>query len=253
MKPLFGLSLRTFPEELFKAPPEFCRMLELTGDALDEGVFRKAQRRCGSMEYGVRDLLDPMLSRRLVGADAPLLAEAMIKLSERAHMADKLGARWASLDVDAARAVEDPEYAAELRRILLTVGGALVKTGWREPLLLPVRIPAPGRAADPERLLKFRHELPIAGMRLVFELHPHEPGALEWGWRELLGFEARWWRLCFDPASGNRLSAGALSRFLEFSALAPEPPRVLFSPAAETDAFTLDQIAETVLKWGGNR
>ena len=253
MKPLFGLGRRgvcRVPE----TPPEFCRLLELPGEVLDGPSVRECLRSCAGrgIEWGVRDLLDPGLSRRLAEEGDHLRIEAFRKLGRRADVALANGAKWASLDFDAGRAATDAAYAALLRPVLLQTGGVLAGCGGMLPLLLPVRIPAPGGAAEPERLLKFRHGLPLPGMGLVFELHPHEPGALEWAGRELLRFEARWWRLCFDPASGNQLSAGVLRRFLDFGGDAPEPLRVIFSPeCAVWDDFTLKQLSETVEKWGG--
>ena len=251
MKPVFGLSLRSAGAEV-KAPPEFCRMLELPGEVLDDASVREWSRMCAdrNIEWGVRDLLDPGLSRRLAEENDTLRIEAFRKLETRIGRATANGAEWASFDLDAGRAVEDPDYASSLSAVLLQIGGVLAGASGKLPLLLPVRIPAPGRAAEPERLLKFRHALPFPGVRFVFELHPHEPGALEWTGRELLRFEARWWRVCFDPASGNKLSAGALSRFLDFGEEAPEAMRLFFSPESSgDDDMVLKQLSETAEKW----
>lgn len=251
MTPRFGLSLRS-ADGAIPALPKFCRMLELPGEVLDGSSVREWSRECAAkgIEWGVRDLLDSGLARKLADERDTLLIEAFRKLEARAKTATAYGAKWASLDLDAERASRDAEYGRAVRRVLLQIGGILAKPGRRIPLLLPVRIPVPGGGADPEKLLAFRHALPLAGMRLVFELHPHEPGALEWGGRGILRFEARWWRVCFDPASGNKLSSAALSRFLDFGPEAPEAMRVFFSPEpVGSDDFVLNQLSDTVEKW----
>ena len=122
-------------------------------------------------------------------------------------------------------------------------------------MYVPLRIPALGDAADPSRLLRFVHALPLPQFSTVFELHPHEPGALAWDGLEKLRFAARFWRICFAPASGNKLAPGALSRFLDGGELPPEPMRILFSPegASALDDYILEQLSETVNKWSDHK
>ena len=69
---------------------------------------------------------------------------------------------------------------------------------------------------------------------------------------EKLRFAARFWRICFSPASGNKLAPAALSRFLDAGDLAPEPMKILFSPegASALDDYVLEQLTETAEKWG---
>ena len=253
----FGLSLReeAHCSALLPHPPEFCRLFEAPGGVLDSLQLRRGiSDMCDArkMEWGVRDLIDPALARRLAEEGESLRLEALRKFESRARTAMTGGAAWVSFDVDAARAVVDDGYGRKAVMLLCQLVGIMERIGCDCPLYVPVRLPAPGEAADPTRLLRFRHALPLPQLNLVFELHPHEPGALAWGGMEKLRFAARLWRICFSPASGNKLAPGALSRFLAAGAPAPEPLRILFSPegAAAADGYTMEQLSETAEKWG---
>lgn len=257
---VFGLSFReeahcaALPAQL----PEFCRLLEVPGGVLDQSQLRRSVAdRCEKLRvaWGVRDLLDATLARRLAEEGESLRFEALRKFESRARAALSSGAAWASFDIDAGRAVVDPEYGRRAFELLRQLGGMLERLKHDWPLYLPVRIPAPGAAAEPSRLLKFRHELPLPQFSLVFELHPHEPGALAWDGMEKLRFAARFWRIRFDPTSGNKLAPGALSRFLADDGLPPEPLKILFAPegASAADDYTMTQISETVNKWSDSK
>ena len=255
MSRVFGISLRSEErcEALLRKLPKFCRVLEVPGGMLDSlRTRREVAARCADSEivWGVRDLLDANLARQLALSGDTLRSEALRKFEERARAATASGAAWASLDLDAGRAATDPEYERRLHELVRQLGGILARTGGLPTLFLPVRIPA-AETADPERLLRLRHRLPLPEFRLAFELHPHEPGALARESGKMLCFEARHWRICFDPASGNTLVPAALERFLDSSPLPPEPMRIFFSPegAALPDDYMLKQLADTAEKW----
>ena len=256
----FGLSLRDEADASALLPhlPEFCRLLEVPGSALDSLALRRAVAdRCASSgaAWGVRDLIDAGLARRLAEESDSLRFEALRKFESRARSALAGGAAWASLDIDAGRAATDAEYCKAVFVLLRQCGGIVERICRNWPLYLPVRIPVPGDAADPAQLLEFVHALPLPQFALVFEFHPHEPGALAWDGLEKLRFHARFWRICFAPASGNKLAPGALSRFLDAGDLPPEPMKILFSPegASAVDDYTVEQISETVDKWGDKK
>ena len=254
---MFGLSLREEAHVAALLPrlPEFCRYLEVPGSALDSLQLRRdIGSRCAELDvaWGVRDLLDAGLARRLAEEGESLRFEALRKFESRARSALASGAAWASLDLDAVRAVVDAGYAKKVFALLVQLGGIAERIRRDWPLYVPVRIPAPGEAAEPSHLLRFDHALPLPQLRLVFELHPHEPGALAWDGLEKLRFAARFWRIRFLPASGNKLAPGALSRFLDAGDLPPEPMKILFSPegASAADDYTMEQLSETAEKWG---
>lgn len=256
----FGLTVsgEAHCSALSARPPEFCRFIEIPGGALDSLALRRTVGdNCArnGLGWGVRDLVDPELARNLAEAGDTLRFEALRKFESRARAALAAGAGWASLDLDVGRAVADGEYCRKMRVAALQLCGVLdrLKRDWT--LYLPVRIPAPGAAAEPSRLLGFLHDLPLPQIEPAFELHPHEPGALTWGGMDKLRFAARFWRIAFAPASGNKLAAGALSRFLDAGELPPGALRVSFAPegAGAADDYTLAQIAETVRKWGDGR
>ena len=257
---VFGLSLRDEAHcaALLPRLPEFCRQLEVPGSALDSISLRRAvSDRCAEREaeWGVRDLIDANLARRLAEEGESLRFEALRKFESRARAALATGAAWASIDLDAGRAVVDVEYARRVVELACQLCGIAERIRRDWPLYIPVRIPAPGEAAEPSKLLKFLHALPLPQLRLVFELHPHEPGALAWNGLEKLRFHSRFWRIRFLPASGNKLAPGALSRFLDAGDLPPEPLRILFSPegASAADDYTMEQLSETAEKWGDKK
>ena len=185
MTALFGLTLRgeeqcAFSPELL---PDFCRSLELPGTILDTRAVEAWSGVCDDrgIDWGVRDLLDPALARTLTDADERVRFEALRKLGERAGIAFDEGAKWASLDLDVSGAVKSAERREKLNRLLRQTGGMFGRIAPKLVLFLPVRIPPPpGGGADPVELLNFFHGLPLPGLHLVFELHPHEPGALDW-------------------------------------------------------------------------
>ena len=253
----FGMSLReeAHCSVLLPRPPEFCRLLEVPGSVLDAFRLRRdisAMCAAGGIAWGVRDLIDSALTRRLAEDEASLRLEALRKFESRARTAREGGAAWASLDLDAGRAAVDPGYGRKAISLLCQLSGIQERIGCVFPLYIPVRIPASDGAADPANLLRFLHALPLPNLAFVFELHPHEPGALAWDGMEKLRFAARRWRICFSPASGNKLAPSALSRFLDAGELAPEPMRIFFSPedASAPDEYTLKQLSETAEKWG---
>lgn len=257
---VFGLSLReeAYCSALPARLPEFCRLLEVPGGVLDSQQLRRAVAdRCAKFDlaWGVRDLLDAGLARRLAEEGESLRFEALRKFESRARAALASGAAWASFDLDAGRAVVDAEYGRKAFELLRQLGGIVEKLKHDWQLYIPVRIPAPGEAAEPAKLLKFRHELPLPQFSLVFELHPHEPGALAWDGMGKLRYAARFWRICFDPTSGNKLAPGALSRFLADDDQPPEPLKILFAPegASAADDYTMTQISETVNKWSDRK
>ena len=256
----FGLSLREEAHcaALLPRLPAFCRFLEIPGSALDSFQLRRAvSARCAELgtAWGVRDLIDADLARRLAEEGESLRFEALRKFESRARSALTTGAAWASLDLDAGRAVVDAAYAKKVFALLGQLGGIAERLKHDWPLYLPVRIPAPGEAAEPSKLLRFRHALPLPNLGLVFELHPHEPGALAWDGLEKLRFAARFWRIRFLPASGNKLAPAALSRFLDAGDLPPEPLKILFSPegASAADDYTMEQLSETANKWSESK
>ena len=256
----FGLSLREEAHAASLLPhlPRFCRLLEVPGSALDSLSLRRAVAdRCGAsgVAWGVRDLIDAGLARRLAEEGDSLRLEALRKFESRARSALAGGAAWASLDVDAGRAAVDAEYRKKVFALVGQCAGILERIRRNWPLYLPVRIPAPGDAAEPKKLLEFVHSLPLPQLAVVFELHPHEPGALAWDGLEKLRFHARLWRICFAPASGNKLAPAAMGRFLVAGSLPPGPMKILFSPegAAAADDYTMEQLSETAEKWGDKK
>lgn len=252
MTAFFGLTMRseeqcTFAPELL---PDFCRCLELPGTLLDTRAVAAWNRVCDErgIDWGVRDLLDPALARTLTEADERVRFEALRKLRDRAGAAAAHGAKWASLDLDASAALNSAERCERLHRLLRQAGGMLARVAPGLVLFLPVRIPPPpGMSVEAAALLRFRHDLPLPGIRLIFELHPHEPGALDWQGGETLRFEGRFWRICFHPSSGNYLKAEVLHRFFGDDDLPPEPLRIFFSPeGCVLDEFLFSQLEKAV-------
>ena len=117
----------------------------------------------------------------------------------------------------------------------------------RIPLLLEIRIP--GKAAEmPEAYLQLKHAL-LYPYRTLCEIHPHEPGALEALEKFSAGcrFECSMFRVCFDAAAGNHLTAALFTRLQKLlRPVGSETPVMIFSPGNGADTAILSELARLI-------
>ena len=141
---------------------------------------------------------------------------------------------------DLLQAVEDPRFREQLAVFLRRCGGVIHTFG--QTMRLVCRIPCGNRPVW-EELLAFRNSLLLPGIDLLLELHPHEPNALETMNAALKSFRfhdgSR--RICYDSASGNVLTSGALKRCsATFFRGEEHEMSLFFAPGgAKFDAFLL--------------
>jgi len=246
----FGLSAAvTTAEEIRRAAkfPGFS-FLELPGSILDSPLLREAVADAGT-EIEIRDIADPATFRQIAGGAPTQLAHELERhFRRRLACARELGIRRFSIDPDFEAAAADPAYAASAVR-LLRILGAMLPMMMMRSLRLRARLPHGGAAGRPESLWDFRKNLGLPVFGILCELHPHEAGAFAAAEKFLSRRgESGEWRISFEPAAGNRLTAAPLRQLLTAAApMAPEGLRVTFAPepaAVDTPlAAELQQLA----------
>ena len=248
---VFGLSSAASTAEEIRRAAEFpgFSFLELPGGILDSPGLCEAAAAAGC-EIEIRDLADPSTFRKIAGGAPPQLAEELQRhFRRRLACARRLNIRRFSIDPDFEAAAADPDYAASAVRLLRILGSMLPMVMMRA-LRLRARLPHGGGAGMPEPLWEFRKRLGLPTFGILCELHPHEAGAFTAAERFLSRRgESGEWRISFEPAAGNRLTAAPLRQLLA-AALpsAPEGVRVTFAPepaAIDTPlAAELQQLAQ---------
>ena len=256
MSILFGISL-VLPEQLQALPaklPGHLQAVEFPGDVLDApGGSRKlfslgksGVRLCG------RDFIPPDIAGLIPGENAKIRAELEAHFFRRCEAAEEAGVKDISVAFDLLQAVEDPRFREQLAVFLRRCGGVVHAFG--QTMRLVCRIPCGSRPVW-EEILAFRNSLLLPGIDLLLELHPHEPNALETMNAALKSFRfhdgSR--RICYDSASGNVLTSGALKRCsATFFRGGEHEMRLFFAPgSAKFDAFLLsglENLAGTFLE-----
>lgn len=150
----------------------------------------------------------------------------------------KLGAAEISLGVDWEAAFSDPGYALKVRDILRSCYGITEKYSLTP--ILELRIPGSAAAGGMD-FYRFRNSLMIP-VRVLIDLHPHEPGALELMERfsATMPFVCDKLRISFDAAGGNYLTGKLLERICKCVRPAGVAiPEISFYPgrSADHDAF----------------
>lgn len=233
----FGLSTAAATAEEIRRAAKFpgFSFLELPGGVLDSTALCEAAADAGT-EIEIRDIADPATFRQIAGGAPEQLTEELGRqFRRRLAAARELGIRRFSIDPDFEAVAADPAYADAAVRLLRILGSMLPMTMMRS-LRLRARLPHGGGAGRPEPLWNFRKTLGLPVFGILCELHPHEAGAFAAAenFRARRG-ESGEWRISFEPAAGNRLTAAPLRQLLTAAApLAPEGLRVTFAPEPAT-------------------
>lgn len=156
------------------------------------------------------------------------------------------GAKEITLCVDWEAAFSDTDYAVNLREILRCCFGITEK--YRLKPVLELRIPG-SAVLDPAQFIKFRNSLLIP-VRTLVDLHPHEPGALEFleKFSAAMPFDSSCFRISFDAVGGNYLTVKLLDKICQYIRPAgAETPQICFYPGknADREAYLL---LETVMQ-----
>ena len=243
----FGISL-LLPEQFQALPaklPGHLRMVEFPGDVLDAAggsrklasLVKSGIRLCG------RDFIPPDIAGLIPGENAKIRAELEAHFFRRCESAAEAGVKEFSVAFDLLQAVEDPRFREQLAVFLRRCGG--VVHSFDQTMRLVCRIPCGGRPVW-EEILAFRNSLLLPDIDLLLELHPHEPNALETMNAALKSFRFHdeFRRICYDSASGNVLTAGALKRCsTTFFRGAEHEMCLFFAPgSARCDTFLLSGL-----------
>ena len=247
MSILFGISL-VLPEQLQALPaklPDHLQMAEFPGDALDAaGGGRKlaSLAKSGVQLFG-RDFIPPDIAGLIPGENAKIRAELEAHFFRRCESAAEAGVKEFSVAFDLLQAVEDPRFREQLAVFLRRCGGVI--HSFDQTMRLVCRIPCGSRPVW-EDILAFRNSLLLPGIDLLLELHPHEPNAPEIMNAALKSFRFHdeFRRVCYDSASGNVLTSGALKRCsATFFRGGEHEMRLFFAPGGTRfDSFLLSGL-----------
>ena len=256
MSILFGISA-VLPEQFQALPaklPDHLRMAEFPGDVLDTagGIRKLASLAKSGVQLCGRDLIPSDIAGLIPGENAKIRAELEAHFFRRCELAAGAGVKEFSVAFDLFQAAEDPRAREQLAKFLRRCGGVI--HGFGQTMRLECRIPCGSRQAW-EEILAFRNSLLLPGIELLPELHPHEPNA-----PEIIGsalksfrFHDEFRRICYDSASGNVLTPGALKRCsATFFRGEEHEMRLFFAPGSvKFDAFLLsglDDLAGSFLE-----
>ena len=225
--------------------------VEISGEMLDD--FR-----CDPdfPEYDVsRFQIRELLSRKII-ADLPELPAGVCReflnlFEARCAKMAKSGISTATLTPDISRSASDRIYAGKLRDILLCMAGIASRNDVE--LLFELRVPENFESA----LSLTRDFLKSSALftRLLIDFHPHEPRGFDVLPQvvEMFPFKSDSWRLSFEVASCNYLSAEAVKRVAAVSRKGGRDSEyMIFAPGANTDAGNyrlLDQLAGECFKY----
>ena len=247
MSILFGIST-VLPEQFQALPaklPDHLRMAEFPGDVLDAaGASRKlASLAKNGVQLCGRDLIPSDIAGLIPGENAKIRAELEAHFFRRCALAAEAGVKEFSVAFDLLQAVADPRSREQLAVFLRRCGGVIRSFGLT--MRLECRIPCGSRPVW-EEILAFRNSLLLPEIELLLELHPHEPNAPEIISAALKSFRFHdeFRRICYDSASGNVLTSGALKRCsATFFRGEEHEMRLFFAPgSAKFDAFLLSGL-----------
>jgi hypothetical protein len=181
----------------------------------------------------------------LVEAGASIQQDFYRVFSRRCEKFSQLGGRELSFCIDLENTFSEVEYAAKLRKILSCCFGIMEK--YRLQPLLEVRVPGIA-ASRRDDLIKFMNSL-LYPVRLLTDIHPHEPGALELlgEFLDKLHYESGRLRISFDGDGGNYLSDKLLERLRSFiRPVGREVPDICFYPGRNADKTVFAALASVM-------
>lgn len=212
----YGISA-VVPEQLLSIPaklPASLSAVEFPGDMLESNSgYQKLSQlaRNGVLLHG-RDFISPEISALIPEENCKLRSELENHFQHRCSRAAELGVKDFSVAFDIFQAVASPEYREKLGRFMRRCAGVVRE--FNQTLRLVCRIPGGGNFDAWGDLLKFRMDLLCPDIKLLLEIHPHEPNASEIIARALRSFRLHdnCRRICYDSDVGNTLTAAALKR-----------------------------------------
>ena len=195
--------------------------------------------------FHVRELLGRSIISELPEAPFRVRREFLDLLEKRCEVMAQCGMPVATLTPDIGRAAGDKKYAEMLRDILLCIAGIVSKheIDIRFELRLPENFDRALQAT-----WDFLHGNTLF-YKLLMDFHPHEHGSFDFltAAAEKFPFKRDGWRISFEVASCNYLSAEVVKRVMQISRPGGwENDYMIFAPGVGTDSenyLLLDKLA----------
>ena len=215
--------------------------IEIPGEMLDEcdnvsGVFNNS-----AVELQIRELLPRNILSELPES-SPRVSRELLKLFEsRCAAMESCNIKSATLTPDLGRAAENDLYAGKMRDIILCMRGIGARFGIE--FFYELRLPENFENAL-SNTLSFLRSNTLAS-RLLIDLHPHEPRGFDAADAavEKLSFLRDAWRISFEVASCNYLSADAVKRVMALSRrMCNDEDFIIFAPGNGSNSEIFQQL-----------
>ena len=200
----------------------------------------------------IRELLGRNIISELPEVPFQVRCGFLTLLDKRCKLMQRCGIRIATLTPDIGRAISDKNYQAALKDILLCISGICRK--YDIELCYELRLPE-----------NFEQALDVTGrflsstslfFKLLLDFHPHEPRSFDYltAVAGKLPFNCDNWRISFEVASCNYLSAEVVKRVMKLSRRSGwANDYMIFAPGVGTDSenyLLLDKLAGECCKKG---
>ena len=200
----------------------------------------------------IRELLSRSIISELPEVPFQVRCGFLSLLDKRCKIMNQLGIKIATLTPDIGRAISDEKYRVALKDILLCICGICSKYDIeiRHELRLPENFE---QALDVT--VKFLSSTSLF-YKLLLDFHPHEPRSFDYlaSVTDNLPFNCDNWRISFEVASCNYLSAEVVKRVMKLSRRSGwANDYMIFAPGVGTDSenyLLLDKLAGECCKKG---
>lgn len=218
-------------------------IVEISGEMLDSDNLEELLP--DGYRVHVRELFGRSIISELPEVPFQVCCGFLSVLEKRCRIMNQSGIRIATLTPDIGRAAADRKYAAALNDILLCVSGICER--FDIELRYELRLPE-----------NFEQALELTGKflrsstlfrKLLLDFHPHEPKSFDYltAAAEKFPFDCDNWRISFEVASCNYLSAEVVKRVMNVSRPGTwENDYMIFASGQGTDAenyAVLDKLA----------
>jgi len=230
----WGISLSSLESEggLPRELPECFSLLELPGFLLSPLSKKKLKLSYPHIsELFFRDMIDPSVSREIIGQSASIQNDLKLYLRKLISEADDISSSGILLDFAIERSFEKPELSEKIRTFINSFSNALYHS--KNKLLLPVRVPLLESVSSAEKYLDFlkKQMIPQAGFSV--DVHPHELAGKDFSPRDImqwLEFDTVLLRFVYEPETGNRLVRKSIEPWLEYSKNHFNKLKIVFAP-----------------------
>ena len=218
-------------------------IVEISGEMLDFDNLEELLP--DGYAVNIRELLSRSIISELPEVPFQVRCGFLSLLDKRCKIMNQSGIRIATLTPDISRSASDSKYGKALKDILLCIDGIGEKYNveFRYELRLPENFEqALDATCDFLRSSTLFH-------KLLLDFHPHEPKSFDYltAAAEKLPFDRDNWRISFEVASCNYLSAEVVKRVMNVSRPGGwEKDYMIFAPGQGTDPenySVLDKLA----------